>query len=267
AYGRHEIINGELVVSPSPYVRHARTVARMFNALQGWTRVHGGEVLPASVDLYVAEEQNLVPDVLLVRADHLDRIGRRYLRQPPDLVVEVSSSRDSRSRDLGAKRRIYAQFGVPEYWVADMDDGAVLAFHPRGRPLRPTGATRDGRHADQPVARRLRRTGRRPARRLTAPVARPRYTTAEARRRWQNHRRGRSAAPAHVKEADGDRRGHGRADLVVGPALGGVAFCAAAGTATARPGERRRGSAPPTATPIRCPAPEPERRVRHRRGR
>ncbi|MGI8873244.1 MAG: Uma2 family endonuclease, partial [Egibacteraceae bacterium] len=82
-------------------------------ALQGWTRVHGGEVLPGGVDLYVAEEQNLVPDVLLVRADHLDRIGRRYLRQPPDLVVEVSSSRDSRARDLGAKRRIYAHFGVP----------------------------------------------------------------------------------------------------------------------------------------------------------
>lgn len=128
AYGRHEIIDGELVVSPSPYVRHARAVARLFTALQAWVATHGGEVLPGDVDLYIAEHQNLVPDLLLVREEHRSHIGERFVDQPPDLVIEVSSSRDSRRRDLGRKRAIYASFGVPEYWVADLDDDVVLVF-------------------------------------------------------------------------------------------------------------------------------------------
>ena len=128
ANGRHEIIDGELVVSPAPGLRHARALMAIVDVLRAWTRVHGGEVVHGPFELYISEARSLIPDALLMLERHRERLDDRYLRLPPDLVVEVSSSRDSRSRDLGPKRQIYARFGVPEYWVADLDDGAILAF-------------------------------------------------------------------------------------------------------------------------------------------
>lgn len=127
AYGRHEIIDGRLVVSPSPTIPHAKVVMNVVLALAAWARPRGGLVLAGNVDLYVAEDQNVIPDALLILAEHLDRVEERFLRQPPDLVVEVASP-SNRRRDLGAKRRIYAGFGVPEYWFADRDAGRIDSF-------------------------------------------------------------------------------------------------------------------------------------------
>jgi Uma2 family endonuclease len=125
---RHEIIDGRLVVSPAPSLRHARVVAQFFLALEAWTREHGGETLGGNFELYIDERQTLIPDLLLMLAEHVGRFEERYLRQPPDVVVEVSSSADSRRRDLVAKRGIYGAFAVPEYWVVDLRNDVVLAF-------------------------------------------------------------------------------------------------------------------------------------------
>lgn len=125
---RYEIIDGELVVSPSSTLRHALVVAAIYDALAAWARAHGGVVLASPYDLFIADDQNLVPDLLLMLPEHLHRFEERYLREPPDLVVEVSASRDSSGRDLGPKHRIYAAFAVPEYWVANLREDVLLAF-------------------------------------------------------------------------------------------------------------------------------------------
>jgi Uma2 family endonuclease len=51
----------------------------------------------------------------------------KLLRIVPDLVVEILSP-DSRTRDLGRKREIYAAAGVREYWVLDTDRRRLLVF-------------------------------------------------------------------------------------------------------------------------------------------
>ena len=51
---------------------------------------------------------------------------RRYVRSHPDealLIVEVADS--SLRRDRGLTSEIYAQAGVPEYWIVDLVHGAV----------------------------------------------------------------------------------------------------------------------------------------------
>lgn len=136
---RHEVVDGQLVVSPAPSLRHARTVLRIVTALQAWTREHGGEVVAGNYELLLGRGLALVPDALLVTAEHLDRFEEQGLRRPPDLVVEVCSERDSKARDFGAKRLAYDRFGVREYWVADLDADAVVAFWlAAGADRRPT---------------------------------------------------------------------------------------------------------------------------------
>lgn len=40
------------------------------------------------------------------------------MRGGPDIAVEIVS-RDSRQRDYGEKRQLYAEAGVAEYWIID----------------------------------------------------------------------------------------------------------------------------------------------------
>ncbi|MEX2552885.1 MAG: Uma2 family endonuclease [Actinomycetota bacterium] len=64
--------------------------------------------------------EGVEPDVLFVRADHVDRVENRYVRGAPDLVVEISSP-STRRLELVRKRDLYARFGVPEYWYVDLE--------------------------------------------------------------------------------------------------------------------------------------------------
>ena len=49
--------------------------------------------------------------------------------KPPDFVLEAAS-RDTATRDIGVKREIYAQIGIPEYWRFDRTGGDLY-----GEPL------------------------------------------------------------------------------------------------------------------------------------
>ena len=84
-------------------------------------------------------EPPLVPDVFLsldVRRppDWWDRPGRSYLiwhyGKPPDVVIEVVSN--SKGGEAGAKRELYAEFGVPYYVIFDpqerLREGKLRAY-------------------------------------------------------------------------------------------------------------------------------------------
>jgi Uma2 family endonuclease len=58
------------------------------------------------------------PDVMVVTADHLDRLTSDQLAGPADLIVEVISD-ESVSRDRGDKFYEYQDAGVREYWIID----------------------------------------------------------------------------------------------------------------------------------------------------
>jgi Uma2 family endonuclease len=74
------------------------------------------------------------PDVAFVRKDreHLARKG--FFAGPPDLAVEIVSP-DSVERDYVAKRHLYREAGVPEYWIIDEENRRItlLQLDARGR--------------------------------------------------------------------------------------------------------------------------------------
>jgi Uma2 family endonuclease len=126
---RREIIDGVLIVSPSPIPLHQLVVARIYERLAAAVPP-GSVVLFAPVDWKLSDLTVVIPDVVVTRHDDLDGT---FLVDTPTLVVEVLSP-STRLTDLGSKRMLYERSGVTDYWIVDpqvprltalrLDDGA-----------------------------------------------------------------------------------------------------------------------------------------------
>src|SRR5215211_2023253 len=125
---RYEILAGELVASASPSKRHAWMSFQFARKLADHVEKHGlGVVFHSPVDVRLSRNDVVVPDVIFLSTDRVHLYGEQYVDGAPDLVVEVLS-RSTRSRDLTAKLRLYAQAGVQEYWLIDPDLGEITLY-------------------------------------------------------------------------------------------------------------------------------------------
>ena len=118
---RHEILDGEHVMTPSPVTRHQTACGNIFALI--WTFLHQnprGRVFAAPLDVVLSEVDVVQPDLVFVSAARLDVITEINLSGAPDLVVEVLSE-NTRRRDEVVKRRLYARFAIPEYWLVDAE--------------------------------------------------------------------------------------------------------------------------------------------------
>jgi Uma2 family endonuclease len=122
---RYEILWGELVVSPSPARRHQLVVARLTTALVRHLEGRDlGEWLPAPMDVVLADDSIVEPDLLFFRKGRSLESPRHGIPVAPDLAIEVVSD-SSRRRDTVDKRRLYAEHGVQEYWIVDPEQRRV----------------------------------------------------------------------------------------------------------------------------------------------
>jgi Uma2 family endonuclease len=121
---RRELVDGELLMSPSPSPRHQRVVRSIVVALYAFAGGHRGEVLFAPVDVVFDDHHVFQPDVLFIAAERLSIVKARYIEGTPSLVVEVLSPSTSYD-DHHVKRDAYARFGVPEYWIVDPETQAL----------------------------------------------------------------------------------------------------------------------------------------------
>lgn len=116
---RHEIIDGEEYVSPSPSTPHQRVVVNLIFYLRSYVAQHDvGEVFAAPLDVLLSDTNIVQPDVLFVSDERASIVTERGIEGAPDLIVEVLSE-GNRRHDEVRKRKLYARFGVPEYWIAD----------------------------------------------------------------------------------------------------------------------------------------------------
>lgn len=117
---RHELIDGEHYMSPSPTFRHQIVAMNVAGLMFAFLREHRlGRVLMAPLDVLLSNFDVVEPDVLYISEQRLRRQNDdRYLTEAPDLVVEVLSP-SSRQVDRGAKHRLYERYGAAEYWIID----------------------------------------------------------------------------------------------------------------------------------------------------
>lgn len=123
---KHELVGGELFVSPKGLARHQYVASLLVRRLLEWADTHGGAAF-VELDVYYTDRDYVVPDVVLLRAETLARCGQRHLDVTPDLVVEVSSP-STRRLDVVVKRALYEREGVAEYWFVDLDADRVEVY-------------------------------------------------------------------------------------------------------------------------------------------
>ena len=128
---RYEVVEGDLCVSPAPKTRHQRIVLHLSLLLGRAEEAGYGIALPAPTDVYLDDANVVQPDLLFVRQERAAIVVEDDVRGAPDLVAEVLSS-TTRARDLGAKLRVYARFGVGVYWIVDPQAETVTVFEPGG---------------------------------------------------------------------------------------------------------------------------------------
>ena len=114
---RYELLEGELVMVPSPRELHQR-IARNLGFIL-WELLRGrGEVYLAPFDVVLAEDTVVQPDIIFIAEERADIITADNVRGAPDLIIEILSE-NTAERDRIAKRLIYAKYGVKEYWLVD----------------------------------------------------------------------------------------------------------------------------------------------------
>lgn len=128
---RYELIDGELLVSPSPRVLHQLAVWALYDRVSPYVRQHRlGVTGLAPVDLDLQSGQWVQPD-LFVAGRRPD--GRAPMAWPefgvPLFVAEVLSPSTARY-DRITKRRRYQRSGVGQYWIIDVDARAVERWCP-----------------------------------------------------------------------------------------------------------------------------------------
>lgn len=111
---RYELIDGTLIVTPAPVMRHQRVVTRLAVTLDAVVP-EGMEIFPAPFDVRLADDTVVEPDVLVARQADLTE---KNLPAPPVLAVEVLSP-STRLVDLNLKKARYEAAGCPAYWVVD----------------------------------------------------------------------------------------------------------------------------------------------------
>ena len=126
---RYETVHGELLVTPAPRAPHQYVVTQLMLQLGPYLVRHPvGQLFTSPADISWSEDVLVQPDVFVAdihEARTLDWARMKTLL----LAVEVLSPSTSRY-DRFTKRRVYQEFGVPWYWMVDIDGRAVEVWTP-----------------------------------------------------------------------------------------------------------------------------------------
>ena len=116
-----ELDEGVLYIMPRPRKSHGFLQLRLYRHIDDFfdefDEPPGEPLVDFTVALSLERRVLLVPDLCIVLSGNVAVSNDRMVEGAPDIVVEVISS--DRSRDLVRKRQLYAEGGVPEYWIFD----------------------------------------------------------------------------------------------------------------------------------------------------
>jgi Uma2 family endonuclease len=117
---RYELVDGELLVTPSPSWTHQRAVSLLLSALHEYLKRQPlGRASTSPFDVELAPESVVQPDVFVVPVHE----ARRLLTEMParELVVAAEVLSPSSGRHDRVTKRPHYQRHVPEYWIVDLD--------------------------------------------------------------------------------------------------------------------------------------------------
>jgi Uma2 family endonuclease len=137
---RHELIDGEHYVTPTPFLMHQLVVGNLYFLIRTFLEANPhGRIIGFPTDVVLSRFDVVEPDLQFVSNERA-HILSDWVRGAPDLVVEVAS-KSTRKRDLTIKRDLYARWGVREYWFVD----------PSAKGVRVYGGAKDTKAFTEPI--------------------------------------------------------------------------------------------------------------------
>ncbi len=104
---RHELIDGEHYLTPSPSTRHQRISRNLLTLLHNYLRqAKAGEAFDAPTDVLLSDLDVVQPDLLFISSHRSSIITERCIQGAPDLVVEIVSEttrKESGSQESGLR--------------------------------------------------------------------------------------------------------------------------------------------------------------------
>lgn len=124
---RHELLDGTLIVTPSPGIPHQRMVFALGRVLDR-ACPSDLEVFNAPLDVTLASDTVLEPDLLVV---HRAQATGATLDGVPMLAVEVASP-STRMVDRNLKLPRFERAGCASFWILDPVSPSLTAWELRG---------------------------------------------------------------------------------------------------------------------------------------
>jgi Uma2 family endonuclease len=133
---RYELMEGELFVVPSPGFYHQIVSRNIGHHLWNFVKERGlGVVVHSPMDVVLSPENVVQPDILFISRRREGIIAEKGVSGAPDLVIEILSP-SSQERDRLVKRDLYAEYGVPEYWLVDPEAKSITVMCREGSSWR-----------------------------------------------------------------------------------------------------------------------------------
>jgi Uma2 family endonuclease len=137
----YEIIDGELIVSRQPHLRHGVIIAAVSQLFLPTVKALGGLTIVEPGIVWSEEaEDNVVPDIAIVLPDRLHLATGRALSGCPNIVIEIVSQ-GSIEVDYVKKRDLYARTSAQEYWIIDWQRKVIQVWTFTESPARATDYT------------------------------------------------------------------------------------------------------------------------------
>src|SRR2546425_6343742 len=123
----HEVVGGELVMSPKNDFYHGEICMRLSTALSSHAMEHRlGVVLDSSTGFWMSNRNCRAPDISFVSKARLRSLGftrttQEFFPGGPDLAVEILASSNTRT-EMDARLRDFFDSGTQLAWVIHPDD-------------------------------------------------------------------------------------------------------------------------------------------------
>jgi Uma2 family endonuclease len=148
----HEVVGGELVMSPKNDFYHGDISSRLLAAMVNFNEANKlGAVLDSSTGFWMKNRNCRAPDVSFITRERLIQLGfkrstRSFFPGAPDLAVEILSPNNTRS-EIDLRLKDFFASGTQIAWVINPETETVEVCHsPTQRRRIGSGADLDGEH-------------------------------------------------------------------------------------------------------------------------
>ena len=139
---RLELVDGEVVLSPSPNPDHSFIDTRLRIIIGSYVEANDLGELFGDVDTIFGEHDVRRPDLIFFAKDRLHLVGRSAMHGPPDLCIEIISPSGSKT-DRKVKFKLYEAGGVAHYWIVDPAAKTLEGYQLQSGKYRLTGQGRE----------------------------------------------------------------------------------------------------------------------------